>query len=126
MVRIAGNVLGIEEVATVEYGYEHLHTPLIMVLGHSHCGAVAACAADAKVQGSLPYLLQKISPAVERVRNKYPDLRGEAFIDKCIEENAMLGVEDLFRLSPALQKKVKDGKVQVVPALYDIKTGKVK
>ena len=126
VVRVAGNVMGVDEVATVEYAYEHLHTPVIVVLGHTHCGAVTASATDAREHGSLPYLLQKIAPAVERVKVKYPDLKGDAFIEKCIEENIMLGVEDLYRLSPALKNKVKEGKVQVVPALYDIKTGKVK
>ncbi len=126
VVRVAGNVMGIDEVATVEYAYEHLHTPVIVVMGHTYCGAVTACATDAKEHGSLPYLLQKIAPAVERVKVKYPDLKGDAFVEKCIEENVMLGVEDLYRLSPALKNKVKEGKVQVVPALYDIKTGKVK
>lgn len=126
VVRVAGNVMGIDEVATVEYAYEHLHTPVIVVMGHTHCGAVSASAGNASVHGSLPYLLQKIAPAVERVKVKYPDLKGEAFVDKCIEENVLLGVEDLYRLSPGLKNMVKEGKVQVVPALYDIKTGKVK
>ena len=126
VVRVAGNVSGLEVIATTEYAVKHLHTPVIVILGHTHCGAVTASATNAQEDGALPFLLHKINIAVSRVKARYPHLKGEAFVEKCIEENVWVAVEDFFALSPEIQKQVKAGKLKVVGAVYDIKTGKVK
>lgn len=126
VIRVAGNVSGVNVIATAEYASEHLHTPVMVILGHTHCGAVTACASHAKEHGALPFLLHKIDKAVERARAKYPDMKGQEFVEKCIEENVYVTMEDFLALSPAIQKKVKERKMKLIGAIYDIETGKIR
>ena len=65
IIRTAGEVLDEIALASIEYGVEHLHTPLVVVLGHSLCGAVTATVTHAHVEGHLPALVQKIQPSVD-------------------------------------------------------------
>src|SRR5262245_9624613 len=68
VVRVAGNVAGVRELATVEYGVGHLHTPLLIVMGHSKCGAVTAVVQGAELHGHLQSLAEKIKPAANKVK----------------------------------------------------------
>src|SRR5262245_22157340 len=65
-VRVAGNIAGDAEVASIEYAAEHLNVPLVVVMGHQKCGAVTAAAEGGEASGHLPTLLQAIRPAVEK------------------------------------------------------------
>jgi len=65
VVRVAGNVCSNHEIASIEYGVEHLKTPLVVVLGHTHCGAVTAVVENADVRGKFPHLAEHIIPAYE-------------------------------------------------------------
>jgi len=60
VIRIAGNVADVDEVGTIEYGVDHLGTPVLVVLGHTRCGAVTAVAQGAKLHGSIPQLVDNI------------------------------------------------------------------
>ena len=64
VVRVAGNVCGVDEQGSIEYGVEKLGTPLVLVLGHSDCGAVSAAVSGAELHGSIKRLVGKIVPAV--------------------------------------------------------------
>ena len=66
-VRVAGNVAGDAETASLEYAAEHLHVPLIVVMGHSNCGAVSAALEGGTLPGKLPNLMAMIRPAVDPV-----------------------------------------------------------
>ena len=68
-VRVAGNVCDIDEVGSIEYGVEHLNTPIFVVLGHTSCGAVTAVARGDEVHGSIPQLVDNIIPAVEDAKH---------------------------------------------------------
>lgn len=124
VVRVAGNVCGIDEVASAEYGAGHLHTPLIVILGHTSCGAVTAVATGAEVGGNIPKLVQEIVPAVERSRAR--GLTGDALVADAVVENVWQSISSLFHRSGEIGELVRDGKVRVVGAVYDLADGKVK
>ena len=123
-VRVAGNVCGTDELGTVEYGVDHLETPLLVVLGHTKCGAVTAAATGAAVHGSIPALIQSIQPAVAKA-NASGTLRGDPLVAACVTENIWNAIEQILTRSRAVQERAKAGKVKVVGAMYDITEGTV-
>lgn len=125
VVRVAGNVSGVHEAGSIEYGVHHLHTPLLIVLGHSHCGAVTAVVQGAEVHDNIPALVSGIKPAVEKARKEHPDLTGEKLIPAAITANIWQSVSDLLRVSPATRESVASGKTRVIGAMYDLESGKV-
>jgi carbonic anhydrase len=125
VVRVAGNVIDTNEIGSLEYGVRHLATPLIVVLGHTHCGAVAAAVKDATVQGSLVPLIEKIKPAADKVRIHNPKLSGDDLMERATEENVLQSIRDLILRSPIIREQLKDRTLQVVGAMYDIETGRI-
>ncbi len=125
VVRVAGNVAGVYETGSVEYGVKHLSTPALVVLGHTSCGAVTAVVENSRLQGSIPPLLEKILPVVASIREKHPLLAVGALVDEAVKANVWRTIEDLFRASPILREQVGAGASKVMGAVYDIKTGKV-
>lgn len=124
VVRIAGNTLNTDNLASFEYSVAVLGSPLIMVLGHSNCGAIGAAIDVVKngteLPGHLPGLIDPIKPAVEAVLDQPGDLLAHA-----IEENVRLTVANIAGATPIISEAVAAGKVKVVGALYDLATGKV-
>ena len=125
VVRVAGNFVNEDGLASLEYGATILGVPLIMVLGHSNCGAVNATIKVVKegttLPGHLPSLINAIRPAVVAAQAKSPaDLLAEA-----TAENVRLNVKYLAAAKPLLSDLVAAGKVKVVGAVYDIASGKV-
>jgi methyl-accepting chemotaxis protein len=125
VIRVAGNVCDVDEVGSIEYGVDHLGTPVLVVLGHSGCGAVTAVATGAEVHGSIPPLVDNIQPAVETARKAHPDLHGKAIVPEAIKANVWQSINDLMKVSPATRKRVAEGKLRVVGAVYQLNTGKV-
>ena len=130
VIRVAGNVCNTDEVGSIEYGLAHVHTPVLVVLGHTRCGAVTAATRAVhgqtqKLQRNIPPLVDSIVPAVKRAIDRHGDVHGDDIIRYAIEENVWQGIEDLFMKSPAVRKIVKLGKAKVVGAVYDVGTGKV-
>lgn len=123
--RVAGNVVDTNTAGTVEYGVEHLHTPVIVVMGHTACGAVKAACAGAKPGHNIDALLSEISPAVARAKTLNPNAQGDEFINIAIRENVFQSIFDLLNTSPMTAKFVQEKKVKLVGAVYDISTGKV-
>lgn len=125
VIRVAGNVCDTDEVGSIEYGVDHLGTPIMVVLGHTHCGAVTAVVTKAKLHGSIPPLVDNIAPAVKAARKQHPKLHGKALVPEAVKANVWQSIDDLFKTSPATRKRVKAGTLKVVGAVYDIRTGKV-
>jgi carbonic anhydrase len=130
VVRVAGNVCDTDEIGSIEYGLAHVKTPLLVILGHTRCGAVTAVSQAVaghghKLERNIPPLVDNIIPAVRRAMDRHADVHGEAIVPFAIEENVWQGVEDLFMKSPAVRNLVKAGTVKVVGAIYDLGTGKV-
>jgi carbonic anhydrase len=126
VVRVAGNSTYFDQAGTIEYGAEHLGSQLVVVLGHTKCGAVQAVVDGAQEGGNIAGLVANIVPAVQKARLENPGLSGDELVTKAVEANAWQSVEDLFRQSPLIRHMVQEGKVKVVAAVYDIETGQVK
>lgn len=131
VVRVAGNVVRTDEAGSIEYGLSHVRTPVLVILGHTQCGAVTAVAQTQQGHGhtlehNIPPLIKPIKPAVEAAMRQHPDLAGSSkIIPYAIEENVWTAVRDLFMRSPATRELVKSGKVLVTGAVYDVGTGNV-
>lgn len=125
VVRVAGNVAGESETGTIEYGVEHLHTPVLVVMGHTKCGAVAAAASDAQLHGALGKLVAHVGPAVDRARKGNPGADAKELPALAIRENVWQTIFDLLKQSDEVRTAVKNGSLKVVGAVCDISTGKV-
>jgi len=130
VVRVAGNVCDTDEIGSIEYGLAHVNTPVLVVLGHTQCGAVTAVTHAVHGKGhamerNIPALVDNIEPAVRRAMEKHPDIKDDTIIPFAIEENVWQAVEDLFMASAATRNIVKEGKAKVVGAMYDVGTGKI-
>lgn len=120
VIRVAGNIVDDAILGSIEYAAEHLHTPLMVVLGHSNCGAVGATVAGGELEGHLPSLAEAIQPAVEQARGQEGDL-----LDNAVRANANMVAEQVKASEPVLAHLVKAGKLKVVAARYDLDSGKV-
>lgn len=125
IVRVIGNIGGADETGSAEYGVEHLGTPLLVVLGHTSCGAVTAAVTHAVVRGSIPPLLAHIKPAVRTARQGRPELKGNDLIPEAIHANVFHSIEELFNRSETIRSRVQTGKLKVIGAIYDLKSGRV-
>lgn len=125
VVRVAGNVSDTDEIGSIEYGTEHLGTPLLLVLGHTKCGAVTAVVQGDSVHGKIPQLVDNIIPAVKTAQEKNPGLQGKDLIPKAIEANVFRSIEDILTGSEMVRELVKEKKLRVEGAIYDIATREV-
>jgi len=130
VVRVAGNVMKTDEIGSIEYGTAHVYTPILVVMGHIQCGAVIAVTkmvqgAHLDLERNIPPLVAPIIPAVKKAMHDHPRAKGLAVVPYATEENVWMGIETLFRESPSTVKLVKQGKVKVVGAMYDLSDGKV-
>jgi carbonic anhydrase len=131
VIRVAGNVCDVDEVGSIEYGLAHVNTPVLVVLGHTQCGAVTAVTHAVQGRGhalerNIPPLVDNIKPAVKKAMAQHKDIHGDDIIPYAVEENVWQGIEDLFMKSPSSRNLVKEGKVKVIGAIYDVGTGKVR
>lgn len=127
VVRVAGNVVsgaGPAVKGSIEYAIVELNVTLVMVLGHSRCGAVKAAVEHIEHKDSLPgainELVELIKPAVTRAKTMPGD-----DIDDAILENVKVGVDRLTALEPIVAPRVKEGRVKVVGGVYDLTSGRV-
>lgn len=121
VVRVAGNVVGPLELDSLEYATKHLHSSLIVVLGHENCGAVKAVLEGQTDEIEDIALL--IGPAV-RSCEKESGKNGAPPVNLCVRANVRSVVTQLKK-SPMLSRYLKDKKVDIIGAFYDLDTGKV-
>lgn len=124
VVRAAGEVLDRSVVASIEYGSEHLHVPLIVVMGHEFCGAVKAAVetpAGTSLGPNLDFMLQAIKPAVKSTA----DVKDADRLKAAILANVQESMQHLVNDSKILRHLYDEKKVTVVGAYYELSTGKV-
>ena len=126
VIRVAGNVTGISEVASAEYGVHYLKTPLVVVLGHSACGAVQAAVEKTPLDGKLPKLVELITPAVDAAKKAHPGVEGAALMEAAVEENVRHQMSELTTKSDLIKSAIASKKITVIGAIRDIKNGKVR
>jgi carbonic anhydrase len=124
--RVAGNYMNVDILASLEYGIAVLGAPLIMVLGHTNCGAVKAVLQYEKdrkpLPGHLQMMLDAVSPGVaEAIRQGPADQ-----LDRAIEANARYNAQRLRQAHPVIAKAVEEKRVEVVSAIYELATGQVR
>ncbi|MDP1665166.1 MAG: carbonic anhydrase family protein [Methylobacter sp.] len=126
--RVAGNVINDDILGSMEYACKLAGSKLIVVLGHSHCGAVKGACDNVELD-HLSGLLHKIKPAVDAVHAeesvKITASNGE-LVQKVADKNVQLTVEQIKSKSPLLDAMLKSGDIDIVGGMYDIETGKVK
>lgn len=120
VVRNAGNIVNDTVIGSIEYAVEHLGTPLVMVLGHSHCGAVKATIAGGDSHSHISSITHAIEPAVKQARGEAGDLEENA-----VRDNVQMAVKALRESKPILAEWIAKGKIKIVGAIYDLHTGKV-
>ena len=131
VIRVAGNVIDVDEGGSIEYGLAHVNTPVFVVLGHTQCGAVTAVTDELlghhhKLEINIPPLVDNIAPAVKRAMEQHPEqAESHDIVPYAVEENVWQGISDLFMRSAATRQLVNDKKVKVVGAIYDVGTGKI-
>ena len=125
VVRVAGNVANVDQTGSIEFAVDHLGSPVLVVLGHTKCGAVAAVAQGADLHGNIIPITKAICPAVATARRNNPSATGETLVNEAIKANVWQAIEDIFRTSPITVDRVKSGKLKVEGALYDIDSGSV-
>ena len=131
VVRVAGNVCNTDEIGCIEYGLAHVHTPVLVVLGHTQCGAVTAVTqaihgTGHELERNIPPLVGSIEPAVRRAMSNHPDNQGNEIVPYATEENIWQGVHNLFMESPAVRNLAKAGKAKIVGAVYDVGNGEIR
>lgn len=114
--RVAGNIASSEIIASLEYGATVLGTSVILVLGHSSCGAVKAAMAGKAVPGQISDLFAPIRPAVDE---------GKGDLEDTIKDNAEIQAHLLATASPLLAGMIKAGTLKVAAGYYALKTGEV-
>ena len=117
---MAGNVAGVSETASLEDAAEHLHVPLIVVMGHTKCGAVSAALEGGTLPGKLPDLMAMIRPAVDQSAHEPGDR-----IADTVRDNVAHVVRQLLAAKPVLAELAEAGKLRIVGAVYSLDTGKV-
>ena len=120
VVRVAGNILDEAILGSIEYAVGHLGVQLVLVVGHSGCGAVSAALTGDETMDHIDELVRAIRPAVEAARASGGDLLTEA-----IRKNALLVAEALRTSEPVLPRTLAAGRLRVLAAHYHLESGEV-
>lgn len=118
VVRVAGNIANTSSIASIEYAVAHIGSPVIVVLGHESCGAVTAALQGGDNGYNLNHLTAHIKPAIKSSADG-------ASVNEVVKENARKTAQDLQDRSSIIRQAVADGKVKIVPAYYNLHSGKV-
>lgn len=125
-IRIAGNVLNDDILGSMEFGTKAVGTKIILVLGHTKCGAVVGACNDVKM-GSLTQLLDKIKPAIDAEKEIVENRTGsnEAFVNSVTINNIHLVMDQIRKQSSIIAEMESQGYVQIAGGLYDVTSGEV-
>lgn len=126
--RVAGNIVNEDLLGSIEFACKLAGTKVVVILGHTACGAVKGACDDAKM-GNLTILLDKIKPAVNAVTEPSdPDMRNSKnidFVNDVVVKNVHMTLDNTRSMSPVLKEMEDNGEIKIVGAIYDIKNGEV-
>lgn len=130
-IRIAGNIINEDILGSMEFACKVTGSKIVVVMGHTKCGAISAACNDVKL-GNITTLLHKIKPAIATVQKQHncsghavAALSSEELAEKVIVQNVMLSIETIRKQSPILAKMEQDGEIEIVGAVYSLSTGEV-
>jgi len=128
-VRIAGNFVNEDILGSMEFACKLAGTKLIVVLGHTSCGAIKGACDDVKL-GNLTNMLANIKPAVAAVKEpkdaNYRNSRNTEFVDNVATKNVQLTIARIMEESPVLAEMQNNDEIKIIGAIYDINTGAAK
>lgn len=124
--RIAGNIQNDDILGSMEFATKLMGAKLIVVVGHTSCGAMRGACQNAQL-GHLTALLQKIKPAVQQAasESKTKDCNNKSFIDNVAKNNVLYVIKQIKSRSPVINKLIHEGKAEIVGGMQDISTGVV-
>jgi len=126
--RVAGNIVNEDLLGSIEFACKLAGTKVLVVLGHTACGAVKGACDDAKM-GNLTILLDKIKPAVEAVKepsdSSLRNSKNIDFVNEVAVKNVHMTIENTRKMSPVLKEMEDQGEIKIVGAMYHISTGEV-
>jgi carbonic anhydrase len=130
VIRVAGNIVAPSQIGSVEFAAERFHTRLVVVLGHSQCGAILATLEELKRptaarSRNLRSIVHRIRPAVKELVVARPPLAGDALVHEAVRANIRFSASHLRHGSPLLEQAIVDHGLMVVGAEYSLETGVV-
>ena len=135
VIRVAGNIVAPSQIGSVEFAAQQFGTRLVVVLGHSHCGAVAATIDQLRQPSAgrsknLRSIVDRIRPAVEPLMGtdasqKYPDLSAEELLQRAIRANVRIAANQLRHGSEIIENLINENELEVVGAEYSLDSGVV-
>jgi len=127
VVRVAGNVVDPVALGSIEYAVDHLHSKLIVIMGHEKCGACQAAVdtfgTTLATDNSVSAILAKIHPAVEQVKATNPP--AENLVDLVVKQNIRNTTAEILAKSHIIKERVEKGEVAIHTAQYSLDTGQV-
>jgi carbonic anhydrase len=114
VVRTAGNVVDAVGLGSIEYGLEHLHAPLLVIMAHENCGAVSACCAGSEALCNISEIIKRIAPAAEKAKKN---------VAATVDENAKLVIDTILKESKIVSHLKQEGKLEIVIMRYSLKDG---
>ncbi|MBO9563056.1 MAG: carbonic anhydrase [Niastella sp.] len=124
-VRIAGNVINEDILGSMEFACKVAGSKLIMVLGHSKCGAIKGACNHVEL-GNLTGLLEKVHPAIEKVKSEGKETVNPEFIEAVAHANTLHTLEEVLKRSPILKEMYENGEIGLAAGYYSVETGEVK
>jgi carbonic anhydrase len=130
VIRVAGNIVAPSQVGSVEFAASRYHTRLVVVMGHSQCGAIIATLEELTGQPSsesqnLRSIVDRVRPSVESLLSNDRGHNDEALIREAVRANVLASVQHLRHGSPLLEELIQDAGLRVVGAEYSLETGVV-
>jgi len=130
VVRVAGNVVAPSQAGSIEFAAQRFGTPLVVIMGHSGCGAVEATIDEvlnptASLSPNLEQVVNRIRPSVNTLLKEEPGISRESLSDRAVKANVALMTRLLIRESDLLKNRVEEGRLAVAGAEYSLETGLV-
>jgi carbonic anhydrase len=130
VIRVAGNVVAPSQIGSIEYAAKQFDTRLVVVLGHSNCGAVIATMQELALKEShrspnLRAIVDRVRPAIEPILKNNSDVDSEIVITQCVRANVRESVDKLQHGSLILEELINAGDLKIVGAEYSIETGNI-
>ena len=125
--RIAGNFINDDILGSLEFACKLAGSKVIVIMGHTSCGAVKGACDDAKL-GNLTQMLDKIKPAIDQIKTEEGEARNSSninFVNRVAVKNVELTIDAVKRRSSVLNEMYENGEIDIVGAMYDVGTGSV-
>ncbi len=124
VIRLAGNVIDNAAIGSIEYAVKYLKSSYLLILGHTHCGAVEATVSGGKYSPCITSIAERIMPAFEKVKER--GVEEDKLLEETIEENVILQSGLVSERSKIISENIKTGNLKIGGAIYDVGTGQVR